>query len=536
MKNKVLLIICDGLGHSDKKEHNAVATAKTPNLDKYWQEYPHALLAASGEAIGLPEGQMGTSEANHLVMGSGRIVYQNLVKINRALKTGELVSNPAIAEAFEHVKRYNSVLHIKGIVSPGGVHGHTDHIKGLVAAAKEAGVKNVLLHLFTDGRDTAPKSALEYVADIENFLADEKAPLLFLRTLSLCGAGKEGLGGGLEKKSDTAPNFSAKIASLGGRYFGMDRDNNQDRIEKHFKVMTSKEGPKYPSAQKAIEDAYAKGLTDEFIEPALLEIGPGEYGCIQTNDAVIFANFRSDRAKQIANQFKKAAIANLDYVAMTRYDDELDVRVAFPPEEMKNTLSEVIAQNNLKQLKVTETEKFTHLTFFFNAQKYEAEKGEDRILIDSNKDVKTHDEKPEMKVFEITAELEKALAENKYDFIAANLVNCDMVGHSGNFEAIVKGVEAVDQALGRIIEAAQKSGYAAVITADHGNAEHTFDTEGGQPMTAHTLNPVPFILFSDSYKELKKSEGLLSDVAPTILKMMDLPIPSEMTGEVLLPS
>ena len=503
MKNKVLLIICDGLGHSDKKEHNAVDTANTPNLDKYWQEYPHALLAASGEAIGLPEGQMGTSEANHLVMGSGRIVYQNLVKINRALKTGELVSNPAIAEAFEHVKKYNSVLHIKGIVSPGGVHGHTDHIKGLVVAAKEAGVKNVLLHLFTDGRDTAPKSALEYVADIEKFLAEE------------------GLG---------------KIASLGGRYFGMDRDNNQDRIEKHFKVMTSKEGPKFGSASAAIEDAYAKGLTDEFIEPALLEIGPGEYGCIQTNDAVIFANFRSDRAKQIANEFKKAAIANLDYVAMTQYDDELDVRVAFPPEEMKNTLSEVIAQNNLKQLKVTETEKFTHLTFFFNAQKYEAEKGEDRILIESNKDVATHDLAPEMKVFEITAELEKALAENKYDFIATNLVNCDMVAHSGNFDAIVKGVEAVDQALGRIIEASKKAGYTAIITADHGNAEETFDPIGGQAITSHTLNPVPFILISEAYKGLKKSEGLLSDVAPTILKMMDLPIPEEMTGEVLLSS
>jgi 2,3-bisphosphoglycerate-independent phosphoglycerate mutase len=501
MKNKVLLIICDGLGYSDKKEHNAVATANTPNLDKHWQEYPHALLAASGEAIGLPEGQMGTSEANHLVMGSGRIVYQNLVKINRAFKTGEISSNPAIFEAFEHVKKYNSVLHIKGIVSPGGVHGHTDHIKGLVTAAKETGVKNVLLHLFTDGRDTAPKSALEYVADIEKFLADE------------------GLG---------------KIASLGGRYFGMDRDNNQDRIEKHFKVMTSKEGPKFGSAAAAIEDAYAKGLTDEFIEPALLEIGPGEYGCIQTNDAVIFANFRSDRAKQIANEFKKSAIANLDYVAMTQYDDELDVRVAFPPEEMKNTLSEVIAQNNLKQLKVTETEKFTHLTFFFNAQKYEAEKGEDRILIESNKDVATHDLSPEMKVFEITAELEKALGENKYDFIATNLVNCDMVAHSGNFDAIVKGVEAVDQALGRIIEAAQKAGYIAIITADHGNAEETFDPIGGQAVTSHTLNPVPFILISDTYKELKKSEGLLSDVAPTILKIMDLPIPTEMTGDVLV--
>lgn len=499
--NKVILIICDGLGHREAKEHNAVAEANTPNLDKYWQEYPHALLAAAGEAIGLPEGQMGTSEANHLVMGAGRVIYQNLVKINRAVKSGELKDNPAIAEAFEHVKKFNSVLHIKGIVGPGGVHGHSDHIKGLVLAAKDAGVENVLLHLFTDGRDTAPKSALDYVADLEKFLAEQ-------------GTGK--------------------IASIGGRYFGMDRDNNADRIEKHFKIMTSLDGLKHSSAQAAIEAAYEKDLTDEFIEPALIEIGPGEYGCIQTNDAVIFANFRSDRAKQLAEKFVKSDIENLKYVAMTKYADELDVRVAFPPEEIKNTLSEVIAQNGLKQLKVTETEKFTHLTFFFNAQKYESEPGEDRILIDSNKDVKTHDEKPEMKVFEITAELEKALAENKYDFIATNLVNCDMVGHTGNFTAIVKGVEAVDQALGRIIAAAEENGYEAIITADHGNAEHTFDPEGGQAITSHTLNPVPFILISEKYKELKKSEGSLADVAPTILKIIEVPAPAEMTGEALV--
>jgi 2,3-bisphosphoglycerate-independent phosphoglycerate mutase len=516
MKNKVLLIICDGLGYREEKEHNAIAQAKTPNLDQYWREFPHALLAASGEAIGLPEGQMGTSEANHLVMGSGRVIYQNLVKINRAVKSGELQDNPAIAVAFEHVKKFNSVLHIKGILGPGGVHGHSDHLKGLVLAAKNAGVKNILLHLFTDGRDTAPKSALDYVTDLEKFLAEENSPLL----------AKEGLGGGSE--------FSAKIATIGGRYFGMDRDNNNDRIEKHFKIMTSQEGPKFGSATAAIEDAYAKNLTDEFIEPALIEIGPGEHGCIQTNDAVIFANFRSDRAKQLAQKFKQTAIENLEYVAMTKYDDELDVRVAFPPEEIKNTLSEVIAQNGLKQLKVTETEKFTHLTFFFNAQKYEPEVGEDRILIESSKDVKTHDEKPEMKVFEIAAELEKALAENKYDFIATNLVNCDMVGHTGNFEAIIRGVEAVDEALGKIVAAARLAGYEIIITADHGNAEHTFDSAGGQAITSHTLNPVPFILLSDKYHELKKSEGSLADVAPTILKIMELPQPSEMTGLILL--
>jgi 2,3-bisphosphoglycerate-independent phosphoglycerate mutase len=501
MKNKVLLIICDGLGHREAKEHNAIASANTPNLDKYWQNYPHALLDASGEAIGLPEGQMGTSEANHLVIGSGRIIYQNLVKINRAVKNNELKNNPAIAEAFAHVKKFNSVLHLKGILGPGGVHGHSDHLKGLVIAAKEAGVKNILLHLFTDGRDTAPKSALEYLADLEKFLTENEA---------------------------------GKIASIGGRYHGMDRDNNVERIEKHFKIMTEPSGEKFSSAQEIIAAAYKNNLTDEFVEPGLVELEPGEVGCIKTNDAVIFANFRSDRAKQLAKRFVDAKIENLKYVTMTKYADDLDVRVAFGPEEIKNTLSEVIAQNNLKQLKVTETEKFTHLTFFFNAQKYEPEIGEDRILIDSNKDVKTHDEKPEMKVFEITAELEKALAENKYDFIATNLVNCDMVGHTGNFEAIVKGVEAVDQALGRIVAAALANGYEAIITADHGNAEHTFDPVGSQAITSHTLNPVPFILISEKYHELKKSEGSLADVAPTILKMMDLPAPAEMTGDILI--
>jgi 2,3-bisphosphoglycerate-independent phosphoglycerate mutase len=501
MKNKVLLIICDGLGHREAKEHNAIAQANTPNLDKYWREYPHALLAASGESIGLPEGQMGTSEANHLVIGSGRIIYQNLVKINRAVKSGELKDNPAIAEAFLHVKKYNSVLHLKGILGPGGVHGHSDHLKGLVLAAKEAGVKNILLHLFTDGRDTAPKSALEYLADLEKFLQENEA---------------------------------GKIASIGGRYHGMDRDNNAERIEKHFKIMTSTEGQKFASAEQAVIAAYENNLTDEFVEPALIDIGSNDFACVEANDAVIFANFRSDRAKQLAKRFVDAKIENLKYVTMTKYADDLDVRVAFGPEEIKNTLSEVIAQNNLKQLKVTETEKFTHLTFFFNAQKYEPEIGEDRILIESNKDVKTHDEKPEMKVFEITAELEKTLAENKYDFIATNLVNCDMVGHTGNFAAIVKGVEAVDQALGKIIAAALANGYEAIITADHGNAENTFDPVGNQAITSHTLNPVPFILISEKYKSINREQGSLSDIAPTILKMLELSVPSEMTGENLI--
>lgn len=501
MRIPIILIICDGLGYRREEEHNAIAQAKMPNFIKFWENYPHALLAASGESIGLPEGQMGTSEANHLVIGSGRIIYQNLVKLNNAVKSGEMAKNQAIQDAFNHVKKYNSVLHFKGLASSGGVHSHIDHFKFLIKEAKSAGVKNIFLHLFTDGRDTPPKSALKYIKDLEDYLKEI------------------GLG---------------KIASIGGRYWGMDRDNNMDRIEKYFQAIVLKNAPVFKSAQEVINHSYEKGITDEFIEPALIEIGEGELGCIQSNDAVIFINFRSDRAKQIAKRFVEQKIENLNYTAMTKYDDDLDVRVAFPPEEIKNTLSEVLSANNFKQLRVTETDKFSHLTFYFNAQKYAPDRGEERIMIETNKDVKTHDEKPEMKAREIALKVAEALALKKYDFIAINLVNCDIVGHTGNFEAIVAAVKAVDNALAVITKAAEKFGADVIITADHGNAEQTFDKASNQPMTSHTLNPVPFILLSKKYKKLIRDEGFLSDIAPTILKMFDLKIPSEMTGSPLI--
>ncbi|MBI3671229.1 2,3-bisphosphoglycerate-independent phosphoglycerate mutase [Candidatus Azambacteria bacterium] len=493
-KNKVILVICDGMGYRQEKEHNAMTAARTPNLDNFYANFPFAVLGASGEDIGLPDGQMGTSEANHLVIGAGRIIYQNLVKINKSMQNGEISKNPAILEAFEHVKRHNSVLHIKGIASTGGVHGHIEHIKALIKAAKQAGVKDIMLHLFTDGRDTAPKSAKIFIEDLENFLKAENI---------------------------------GKIASIGGRYFGMDRDNNDDRTARHFEIMTTNENGSFESALEAIEHSYRKGISDEFIEPAKIK----DAGCVSANDAVIFANFRSDRAKQLAHKFKNSKIENLKYVAMTKYDDELDVRVAFEPEEIKNTLSEVISQNGLRQLKVTETEKFTHLTFFFNAQRYEPEKGEDRILIESSKDVRTHDEKPEMKAKEIVKKIKEAMESEKYDFIATNLVNCDMVGHSGNVPAIIKAVESVDDALGRIAELSKKHGYDLLITADHGNAEENFDTVSGQPLTSHTLNPVPLILISERYKKLNKNTGFLDGVAPTILDLFGLKKPKEMTGE-----
>lgn len=498
MKNKVVLVICDGLGYRENPEHNAVLAAHTPNLDNFQANHPFALLAASGEAIGLPEGQMGTSEANHLVIGSGRIIYQNLVKINRAAQNKELANNPAILEAFEHVKKYHSALHVKGMVSDGGVHGHVEHLKALIEAAKVHGVTKVFLHLFTDGRDVAPQSAKGYIHDLEEFLTQ-------------AGVGK--------------------IASLGGRYWGMDRDNNHERVEKHFLVMTKGSEQKFKNALDLIEHNYQAGKFDEFIEPASIELEEESEGLIAANDAVIFANFRSDRARQITKRTIDEKIDNLKYVAMTRYDDELDVRVAFGPEEINNFLSQVISDSGKKQIKITETEKFTHLTFFFNAQSYEALPGEERIMIPSNKDIATHDKKPEMKAKEIAEAVVSSIESDQYDFIAVNLTNCDMVGHSGNFPAIVKAVAAVDSALGAMAESAKKHDYTLLITADHGNAEETYDPKINQAITSHTLNPVPFYFISPKYDKIKRSQGNLSDVAPTILTLLDLEISQDMTGQ-----
>lgn len=493
--HKVILIICDGLGWREEKNHNAIAKANTPNFDNLWKNYPHALLKASGESIGLPDGQMGTSEANHLIIGSGRIIYQNLLKINHAVKNGTLSGNKILLNAFDYAHQNNSAIHIKGMISPGGVHGHMDHIKEILIAAKNYGVKDINLHLFTDGRDTPPQSAKKYLAVFEKNLKD-------------IGIGE--------------------IATIGGRYWGMDRDNNHDRIEKHFKAIANAEAPVFPDALEVINAAYADGITDEFIEPAILKsyIDKG----LKEKDAVISTNFRTDRAHQLTRRFLNEKIPGLHYVSMTKYADDIDTAILFPPETIVNTLTEIISAYKIPQLKITETEKFAHLTFYFNAQKYEANPLEERIMIPTNKDVATHDLKPEMKVFEITDEIVKAINLNKYGLICANLTNCDIVGHTGNFEATVKAMEAVDKALGIIVEAAKRKQTEVIITADHGNAEETFDFINGQPYTAHTLNPVPFILISGKYEKINHSEGFLADIAPTILKIMNLPVPKDMTG------
>ncbi len=500
---QVVLVICDGMGYSPKKEYNAIANANTPNLNYLYANYPNCLLKASGLDIGLPDGQMGTSEANHLVIGSGRIIYQNLVKINNAINNNTLKDNETFLKVVNHVKINNSIFHIMGILGPGGVHGHSDHIKALIKAAKDNGVEKISLHLITDGRDTFPKSSIEYLEDIKKYIS----------------------------------NFdNVVISSISGRYFAMDRDKNMDRVAKYFNVITKKEFTEKNSAEEIINNSYSNNLTDEFIEPVFVN---GGYE-IKSNDGLIFANFRSDRAVEITRMIYDANIENLKFVTMTNYFDDKDTTInidaLFGKEVIDNTLSEIISRNNLKQIKITETEKFVHLTFFFNAQKYESENGEDRIMIDSNKDVKTHDQKPEMKAAEISDQVVKAISEEKYSFIATNLVNCDMVGHTGNWEATIKGVEAVDMAIGKIIEEAKKHDAIVLITADHGNAEEKFDPITNQPITSHSLNPVPFIVFGEEYKEKQTSTnvGYLSDIAPTILSMLNLEIPKEMTGNILI--
>ncbi len=505
--NKVLLIILDGWGLAPPSEGNAIELAKTPFWQKLWTTTrTKAILQAAGEAVGLPEGQMGTSEVNHLTMGAGRVLFQDLVKINRSIKDQSFFNNPAFIQAFEHVKTNNSTLHIQGLISPGGVHSHEDHVFSLLKAAKLYGIERVFIHVFTDGRDTLPKSAVNYIKDLQNYIDQ-------------VGVGK--------------------IASISGRYYAMDRDHNWERTDKTFEVLEGKkEGHKvYKTALEAVEAAYQQGVTDEFIEPSLIEINDqGEVGAISTHDAVIFANFRNDRTRQLTERILTVQEKqDLSFVTMTNYKPEYRVLVAFQQEELTNTLGEVLSKHHKKQLRVTETEKFAHLTFFFNAKKEDAFEGEDRFMIDSYSDIKTHDEKPQMRTPDIALRLEQELKFGTYDFISTNLCNADMVGHTSNIAATIKGIETIDAALAQVVPLAQKEGYTVIITADHGNAEMMIDPETGEHLTAHTLNPVPFILLpaknTPKLEKLTHDEGSLADIAPTILKIMGLSKPKEMTGK-----
>jgi 2,3-bisphosphoglycerate-independent phosphoglycerate mutase len=498
---KVICLILDGWGLSARDEGNAIKLADTPNFDRFWHKYPRAVLESSGKAVGLPEGQMGTSEVNHMTIGAGRVIFQDLVRINQAIEKESFYDNQAIIDAFKHVKKNNSTLHIKGLISPGGVHSHQEHVYALLKGAKMHGIEDVYIHVFTDGRDVAPRSAKKYVKELEQKIEE-------------IGVGK--------------------IVSIAGRYYAMDRNKNWERTDKTFDLLTSGKGKKYSSVEAAIDAFYDQGVTDEFFEPSLIEVQAGEEGTISTDDAVVFVNFRNDRPRQLVERFLEKGPDNLEYVTMTQYNPDYQVKVAYDPVEVNNSLGELLSQEGLKQLRITETEKFAHLTFFLNCKREAPFEGEDRMMFDSFSDVDTYDEKPKMRTPDIKREIIESIRSGSHEVIFTNLCNGDMVGHTGDMEAAVKGIETVDKAVGEIVEAALEEDYHLILTADHGNAEEMIEPETGEVKTAHTTNPVPFVLISNKYKSLNRMEGSLQDIAPTILQILGIDQPEEMTGKSLL--
>ena len=507
----VTLIILDGWGIEDHPETSAKAKADIPFYRSLEKKFPCASLTASGLDVGLPEGQMGNSEVGHLNIGAGRIVYQDFTRINLAIKNGEFERNPVLTAAMDKVLAAEGALHLMGLLSDGGVHSDMPHLYALMNMAVERGVKRVLVHAFMDGRDTPPKSGLSYMHDLEGFIKSEGM------------AGK------------------AFVATVSGRYFAMDRDNRWDRVKLAYDAVVNGEGRNAVSGSDAVEQGYAAGETDEFISPTIVVSPDGTSNVLKDGDGVIFFNFRTDRARELT---RAIAIPDFDgfergrppalctYVCMTEYDETFGLPVAFPPQRLKEIFGEVVSGLGLRQLRIAETEKYPHVTFFFNGGEERPYPGEDRCLIPSPKDVATYDLKPEMSAYPVTDEVVKRVASGVYDVIILNLANPDMVGHTGIMGAAVKACEAVDRCLARIIPAVDEAGGIAVITADHGNVEQMVDPETGGPFTAHTSNRVPFMVAKDGYT--LKGEGILADVAPTLLDIMGIEKPSEMTGKSLL--
>ncbi|WP_446898418.1 2,3-bisphosphoglycerate-independent phosphoglycerate mutase [Clostridium sp. LBM24168] len=506
-KTPVMLMILDGFGISDRTEGNAVKAANKPNFDKCYNNYPHTQLGASGLSVGLPAGQMGNSEVGHLNIGAGRIVYQALTKITKSIEDGDFFENAALNKAADNVLKNNSDFHLIGLVSPGGVHSHSQHLKGLLKFAKQKGIKKVYIHAFTDGRDVPPSSAKEYIKDLEDYIK------------------RAGIG---------------EIASVSGRYYAMDRDKRWERVELAYNALILGKGVEADSACEAIDNSYKNGKTDEFIVPAVIKKNGDPVATIKNGDSVIFFNFRPDRARQLTRAivdkefdgFKRENL-NLEFVTMTEYDSEIkNVDVAFRNEHYKNTLGEYVSSLGKNQLRIAETEKYAHVTFFFNGGVEKPNKNEDRVLIPSPK-VATYDLKPEMSIYEVTDELLKRLDQDKYDMIILNFANPDMVGHTGIFEAAKKAIEAVDVCLGKIANKILEKDGILFITSDHGNSEEEIDYDTKKPMTAHTTNPVPFLYVSKNASELRDG-GILADIAPTILDVMKLQRPQEMTGKSLI--
>ena len=508
MKNKLtMLMILDGFGENGEERANAVKLANTPNIDKLMKTCPTTDIHTSGLDVGLPEGQMGNSEVGHTNIGAGRIVYQELTRITKSIEDGDFFTNEEFVAAIENCKKYNSKLHIMGLLSNGGVHSHIRHLFGLLELAKRRDFEDVYVHCFMDGRDTAPSSGESFISELEEKMKEK-------------GVGK--------------------IATITGRFYAMDRDKRWQRVEKAYNALVKGEGEKATSAIGAIESSYQKEIFDEFIEPTVIVNGEIPVATIGKHDSVIFFNYRPDRAREITralvdkefNEFEVEKDLDLYYVCMTSYDETMpNVHIAFKKEELKNTFGEYISNKGLTQLRIAETEKYAHVTFFFNGGEEKQYKGEDRILVPSPK-VETYDLKPEMSAYEVTDKVVEAINSEKYDCIILNYANPDMVGHTGNLEAAIKAIETIDECVGRVVEAVQKQEGVLLITADHGNAEQMIDYKTGEPHTAHTTNPVPLILVG--MEEAKLKEGKLADLAPTMLDIMHLEKPEEMTGESLL--
>jgi 2,3-bisphosphoglycerate-independent phosphoglycerate mutase len=508
-RQPVVLIILDGFGINPRKEGNAIANASMPNMKTFLGGYPNATLSMSGIDVGLPEGQMGNSEVGHMILGAGRIVYQDLTLIHKSIDEGSFFSNDVLLQALRKTKEQSGRLHLMGLLGDGGVHSHQRHMEALIEMARREKVGNIYLHLFLDGRDTPPHSGEQ-----------------FMRELS--------------EKLKAWPEV--RVATITGRYYAMDRDKRWERVEKAYRGLTEGVGNRAASPSDAIRASYQANVTDEFVQPAIVD-GSFPDGLIRDRDGVIFFNFRADRARQLTRAFtderfdefpRSRRIQLATFTTMTQYDERFELPAAYPPRPIRNILGEVVSRAGIRQLRIAETEKYAHVTYFFNGGEEKEFPGEKRILIPSPKDVATYDLKPEMSARKVTEALVRELREQAIGLVIANYANADMVGHTGNFEAAVRACEVIDECLGRVVDAALSKQGRVIITADHGNIEQLIDYDTGMPHTAHTTNPVPVILLDDERKSSRLNKGTAIDVAPTVLQLLGLPQPAEMTGRSLI--
>ncbi len=510
-KGITALIIMDGFGINPNHEGNAIYQAGTPHLDALKASYPNTQIGASGMDVGLPDGQMGNSEVGHMNMGAGRIVYQELTRITKSISDGDFFENPAFLDAIANCKKTGGDLHLMGLLSDGGVHSHIEHLFALIRLAKKSGLKNVYVHCFMDGRDVPPSSGIEYVRQLQDFMDKE--------------------------------NFG-KIATVSGRYYAMDRDKRWDRVQRAYDAIVCGKGLTAISATEAMAQSYEKEETDEFVQPTVVLEDGKPVAQVKTGDSVIFFNFRPDRTRELTRSMiepefdgfeREGGYQKVFFVSMTKYDETFtNLEIAFKPQTLKNTLGEYVASKGLKQLRIAETEKYAHVTFFFNGGVEAPNEGEDRALIPSPK-VATYDLQPEMSAYLVTEEAVRRIESGKYDIMILNFANCDMVGHTGIMEAAEKAVRVVDECVGKVVDAVLKQNGALLVTADHGNADQMVDPATGEPFTAHTTNPVPLIYINPAEKNVSlRSGGRLADLAPTLLDIMGVQKPAEMTGESLI--